>query len=118
MKNSLSLASSLPVDAADALLVARVWVEGSGPVLALVTPDDVLDLSGLAPTAWPKASVTACCTCQASSRSSGRQLSGRRGPGFPLLRLAVNSAAACVMCSGLRGMVAGKELRRGLRVSV
>ncbi len=51
MKNSLSLASALPVDAADALLVARVWVEGSGPVLALVTPDGVFDLSGLAPTA-------------------------------------------------------------------
>jgi fumarylacetoacetate (FAA) hydrolase family protein len=51
MKNSLSLASALPVDAADALLVARVWVEGSGPVLALVTPDGVFDLSSLAPTA-------------------------------------------------------------------
>jgi len=51
MKNSLSLASALPVDAADALLVARVWVEGSGPVLALVTPEAVFDLSGVAPTA-------------------------------------------------------------------
>ncbi|WP_411883840.1 fumarylacetoacetate hydrolase family protein [Polaromonas sp. YR568] len=51
MKNSLSLASALPVDAADALLVARVWVEGSGPVLALVTPEGVFDLSSLAPTA-------------------------------------------------------------------
>jgi fumarylacetoacetate (FAA) hydrolase family protein len=51
MKNSLSLASALPVDAADALLVARVWVEGSGPVLALVTPDGVFDLSSVAPTA-------------------------------------------------------------------
>jgi fumarylacetoacetate (FAA) hydrolase family protein len=51
MKNSLSLASALPVDAADALLVARVWVEGSGPVLALVTPEGVFDLSGVAPTA-------------------------------------------------------------------
>jgi fumarylacetoacetate (FAA) hydrolase family protein len=51
MKNSLSLASALPVDAADALLVARVWVEGSGPVLALVTAEGVFDLSSLAPTA-------------------------------------------------------------------
>jgi fumarylacetoacetate (FAA) hydrolase family protein len=51
MKNSLSLASALPVDAADALLVARVWVEGSGPVLALVTPDSVFDLSSVAPMA-------------------------------------------------------------------
>lgn len=51
MKNSLSLASALPVDAADALLVARVWVEGSGPVLALVTPESLFDLSSVAPTA-------------------------------------------------------------------
>lgn len=51
MKNSLSLASALPVDAADALLVGRVWVQGSGPVLALVTPESVFDLSSIAPTA-------------------------------------------------------------------
>jgi fumarylacetoacetate (FAA) hydrolase family protein len=51
MKNSLSLASALPVDAADALLVGRVWVEGSGPVLALVTPESVFDLSSVAATA-------------------------------------------------------------------
>jgi fumarylacetoacetate (FAA) hydrolase family protein len=51
MKNSLSLASALPVDAADALLVGRVWVEGTGPVLALVTPDSVFDLSSVAATA-------------------------------------------------------------------
>ncbi|EJL89204.1 fumarylacetoacetate (FAA) hydrolase family protein [Polaromonas sp. CF318] len=51
MKNSLSLASVLPVDAADALLVGRVWVEGTGPVLVLATPDSVFDLSSVAPTA-------------------------------------------------------------------
>jgi fumarylacetoacetate (FAA) hydrolase family protein len=51
MKNSLSLASALPVDAADALLVGRVWVEGMGPVLALVTPESVFDLSSVAATA-------------------------------------------------------------------
>jgi fumarylacetoacetate (FAA) hydrolase family protein len=51
MKNALSLASALPVDAADALLVGRVWVEGTGPVLALVTPESVFDLSGVAATA-------------------------------------------------------------------
>lgn len=51
MKNSLSLASALPVDAAGALLVGRVWVEGTGPVLALVTPESVFDLSSVAPTA-------------------------------------------------------------------
>ncbi|MGH6637497.1 MAG: fumarylacetoacetate hydrolase family protein, partial [Polaromonas sp.] len=51
MKNLLSLAVALPVDAPDALLIGRVWVEGSGPVLALVTASDVFDLSSVAPTA-------------------------------------------------------------------
>ncbi|HEY3046774.1 MAG TPA: fumarylacetoacetate hydrolase family protein [Polaromonas sp.] len=54
MKNFLSLAYALPVDAPDALLIGRVWVdgpEGSGPVLALVTASDVLDLSSVAATA-------------------------------------------------------------------
>ena len=50
MKNALSLASALPVDAADALLVGRVWVEGSGPVLVLATPEGVFDLSTVAAT--------------------------------------------------------------------
>ena len=50
MKNALSLASALPVDAADALLVGRVWVEGAGPVLVLVTPESVFDLSSVAAT--------------------------------------------------------------------
>ncbi|MGH8805129.1 MAG: fumarylacetoacetate hydrolase family protein [Polaromonas sp.] len=51
MKNLLNLSSTLPVDAPDALLIGRVWVEGSGPVLALVTASDVFDLSSVAPTA-------------------------------------------------------------------
>lgn len=51
MKNLLSLSATLPVDAPDALLIGRVWVEGSGPVLALVNPGGVFDLSSLAPTA-------------------------------------------------------------------
>src|SRR3989442_9851170 len=54
MKNLLRLAYALPVDAPDALLIGRVWVdgpEGSGPVLALVTASDVLDLSSVAATA-------------------------------------------------------------------
>ena len=44
------LAAALPDDAQDALLVARVWVQGQGPVLARVTPEGVYDLSALAPT--------------------------------------------------------------------
>ena len=51
MKNLLSPSATLPVDAPDALLIGRVWVEGSGPVLALVNPGGVFDLSSLAPTA-------------------------------------------------------------------
>ena len=51
MRNLLSLAAALPVDAPDALLIGRVWLEGSGPVLALVTASDVFDLSSVAATA-------------------------------------------------------------------
>ncbi len=51
MKNHLNLATSLPFDAADALLVGRVWLEGTGPVLVLVDATSVFDLSRLAATA-------------------------------------------------------------------
>ena len=51
MKNHLNLATSLPFDAADALLVGRVWLEGTGPVLVLVDATGVFDLSRLAATA-------------------------------------------------------------------
>ena len=54
MKNSLNLLASLPVDEAAALLIGRVWVEsvdGSGPVLVLVSAAGVFDLSSVAPTA-------------------------------------------------------------------
>ena len=37
-----------PVDAPRAVLIARMWVPGSGPVLVRVQPDGVFDLSGLA----------------------------------------------------------------------
>jgi fumarylacetoacetate (FAA) hydrolase family protein len=49
MNNELEAA--LPLDAAQALLIGRVWIEGQGPVLARITPDGVHDLSALAPTA-------------------------------------------------------------------
>ncbi|NML84542.1 fumarylacetoacetate hydrolase family protein [Polaromonas sp.] len=51
MKKSLMLRSTLPMDAPQALLIGRVWVEGSGPVLALVSAEEVFDLSSVAPTA-------------------------------------------------------------------
>jgi fumarylacetoacetate (FAA) hydrolase family protein len=38
----------LPVDAQRALLVGRVWLPGTGPVLCAVTPQAVLDLSKVA----------------------------------------------------------------------
>jgi len=41
---------TLPKDAETAVLVGRVWVEGKGAVLVRVTPQDVSDLSRLAPT--------------------------------------------------------------------
>ena len=50
MKKFLVPVATLPVDAPRALLVARVWVEGSGPVLALVSADGVFDLSRVAAT--------------------------------------------------------------------
>ncbi len=51
MNNDLAGASALPVDAAQALLIGRAWVDGSGAVLVRVGPDGVQDLSGLAATA-------------------------------------------------------------------
>ena len=37
-----------PVDASRALLIGRIWLPGTGPVLVRVQPDGVFDLSGLA----------------------------------------------------------------------
>ena len=50
MKNHLSLSTALPLDAPDALLIGRVWVDGSGPVLALIDATSVFDLSSVAAT--------------------------------------------------------------------
>jgi fumarylacetoacetate (FAA) hydrolase family protein len=50
MKNHLHTASALPIDAEDALLIGRVQIAGIGPVLVQVTPEDIYDLSPLAPT--------------------------------------------------------------------
>ena len=50
MKNHLQLTSVLPADHAQALLIARVWVPGTGPVLVRVTEDGLFDLSHLAAT--------------------------------------------------------------------
>jgi len=50
MNTMFDLASTLPADAQQALLVGRVHVEGLGPVLVQVRPEGVYDISGLAPT--------------------------------------------------------------------
>jgi len=47
---SHDLAQSLPQDAAQAVLIGRVWQPGAGPVLVRVTPEGVYDLSSLAMT--------------------------------------------------------------------
>jgi fumarylacetoacetate (FAA) hydrolase family protein len=41
---------TLPAHSDHALLIGRIWQPAVGPVLVAVTSDDVLDLSGLAPT--------------------------------------------------------------------
>jgi len=45
-----ALTHSLPQDAAQALLIGRVWQPGTGPVLVRITPEGVFDLSALAQT--------------------------------------------------------------------
>ncbi len=51
MKKILHPSATLPTDAARALLVGRLWMQDTGPVLVLVSPRGVLDLSSVAATA-------------------------------------------------------------------
>ena len=51
MKKTLHPSATLPTDAARALLVGRLWIPDTGPVLVLVSPRGVLDLSSVAATA-------------------------------------------------------------------
>lgn len=69
------LLTQLPQDAHQALLIGRLWVPGEGPFLVAVTPQDVLDLSGLATTSshlleLPNAAaqVRACLTSGQAKR--------------------------------------------------
>lgn len=50
MKTLLTPKGSLPTDAVDALLIAKVWIPGKGAVLCKLTPDAVIDLSQIAKT--------------------------------------------------------------------
>ncbi|MEO7399555.1 MAG: fumarylacetoacetate hydrolase family protein [Polaromonas sp.] len=96
MKNLLAPAAVLPVDAPHALLVARVWVEGSGPVLALVSADGVFDLSRVAATSSqllelpdPAAAVRAASDALPRLADTARVLANSdvdaREPGLPWL---------------------------------
>ncbi len=50
MNNELTLERCLPHDAQQAILVGRIWIEGTGPVLVRVMGDGIYDLSHLAAT--------------------------------------------------------------------
>lgn len=50
MKSLLDISVALPSDAADAVLIGRAQVAGTGPVLVQVRPDGVFDLSQVAAT--------------------------------------------------------------------
>jgi|SRR5690349_18837323 len=51
IRSRLISAACVPRDAADALLVGRVWLpDRNGPVVVRIDGDDLLDLSGIAPT--------------------------------------------------------------------
>ncbi|WP_394790905.1 fumarylacetoacetate hydrolase family protein [Rhodoferax sp.] len=51
MQQHLSLSAVLPADHTQALLVGRIWIEGSGPVLVRVQADGLYSLEHLAATA-------------------------------------------------------------------
>ena len=50
LQANLTVQSLLPQDHAQAALVGRIWVQGTGPVLVRVMAEGVYDLSGVAPT--------------------------------------------------------------------
>lgn len=51
MQQHLSLATTLPADHDRAVLIGRVWIEGTGPVLVRVREEGLYDLSHIAATA-------------------------------------------------------------------
>ncbi|MFZ4285546.1 fumarylacetoacetate hydrolase family protein [Variovorax sp. HJSM1_2] len=51
MQQHLTLSAALPADHAQALLIGRIWVEGTGPVLVQVQADGIYSLEHIAATA-------------------------------------------------------------------
>ena len=50
MKSALSLATCLPADADQAILIGRIWLEGTGPMVVRIMGEGVYDLTHLAST--------------------------------------------------------------------
>ncbi|MBC7435902.1 MAG: fumarylacetoacetate hydrolase family protein [Bdellovibrionales bacterium] len=50
MNSSLAVATCLPADADRAILVGRIWLEGTGPMLVRIMGDGIYDLTDLAAT--------------------------------------------------------------------
>src|SRR5512145_3439551 len=71
-----SLARTLPVDAAGATLVGRIWLPGEhgGPTPVVVRGDDLVDLSSIVPTvsALLELDDPVAVVCGAPPRSVGR----------------------------------------------
>ena len=51
MLQQLTLETTLPSDHAQAVLIGRIWVQGTGPVLVRVQAEGITSLEHLAPTA-------------------------------------------------------------------
>jgi fumarylacetoacetate (FAA) hydrolase family protein len=65
----MTLPPILPHDAQRALLIGRVWLAPTGPVLCLVTPDTVFDLSAVAATSADLLALPAPAQAVAAARA-------------------------------------------------
>ncbi len=80
------LQSALPHDHAQALLIGRLWVPATGPVLVALHDEQVLDLSGLAPTCSALLELA-----QVHQQVRDWLASGRARPIAPLAQALANS---------------------------
>jgi fumarylacetoacetate (FAA) hydrolase family protein len=72
----MKLPSSLPLDADRALLIGRVWLADLGPVLCLVTPQTVYDLSAVAATSADLLALPAPAQAVAAARAQLPRIAG------------------------------------------